>query len=419
MPVSMPTPTSNASLCDLTIESIGGLGDGIAGWRGVPVFVPKTCAGDRILARITRRQKDSAEALLHEVISPGPDRVAPPCKHYDTCGGCSLQHIREDAYRAFKTRVLRQSLAHGGCPAPEAEVVFLPPALRRRAEFKLHREGGAYKLAFLSARSHQRVPIDECLVLAPELQALLGPLPEAIGHLPFAAALEAISVTLTDSGADLILMSENHITSGDISALNGLGLARVCLQTQGQGTRILRGSATITLAGAMLELPPGAFLQASEQSAQWLTDAVCDAASGASRAADLFCGIGTYSLPLSRSSDVLAIEGDEAMVRALAQVAPPSLSCHARDLFRQPLSSRELAGRDVVVINPPRAGARAQTEQLAASGVQRIVMVSCNPATFSRDARLLVNAGYRLSHASGLDQFTYSAHLEIFAVFDK
>jgi len=407
------------------VESLGGLGDGIAMRDGKPVFVPKSCAGDVLEVAINQQTKEFSRGQIVNILEAGADRTKPPCPHFSECGGCSLQQLNEAAYRAFKERVLADALAHAGFGGFPAEVTFLPAATRRRVEFKtLHTKTGL-KLAYHGLRSHQLVAVDSCLILEPALQALLTPLTQALSELPFSDSVSGISLTALGKQIDMVLeLSAPAPHSQAITALaQRLGITRISIQ-QGKTLHSVHSPAdiSITLGKHALPLPARSFLQATDTGQAWLTEFVLTHTKGAKKVADLFCGIGTYSVPLSESASVQAfeIQGEAiATLQAAAKQRSLNLRTQVRDLFQQPLSSDELRAYDVLVLNPPRAGAKAQTEEIAASRVAKVVMISCNPASFARDARTLKNAGFSLMHAAGLDQFVFSPHLEIAAAFSR
>lgn len=406
---------------ETTITSLGGLGDGVATHNGKPLFVPKSCAGDRLEVAITRENKDAVFGEIVEVISAGTDRQSAACKHFSQCGGCSLQHLRPESYRAFKTGMLKESLARAGFTV-DAEVVFLDAPTRRRVDFKV--EGGA--LAFHAMRSHALVPVVECPVLTPALQALMAPLAQALAGLPFGKDIVGASLTQADEGIDVLLTTRHVPKLPPMEAFcKTLGLARVAVQSGNTKPRVAGQIAPVhmRLGASRIDLSPNAFLQATEAGQGRLTETALAAAQSAKKVVDLFAGIGTYSFPLAAHTRVHAVEGEVDMVRAIktnaAKLGMQSLTAECRDLFKQPFTAQELRGFDAAIINPPRTGAKAQTEQLVQSDVSTVVMISCNPATFGRDANTLKDGGFSLVSAYGLDQFVWSTHLEIAAVFKR
>lgn len=413
---------------EVRVDTLGGLGDGVAAHEGRPVFIAKSCPGDRLEVRVTHENRNGMQGVITSILAPGPDRRDAPCPYYAHCGGCTLQHLSDESYRAFKTRMLYDALERGGFPRPEASVLFIPAASRRRVEFKIRHDGNAVALAFHEMRSHNTVPVDACLLLAPQLEALIAALNEALSQREFSPFLYAVSLTLADVGIDMLLTFKQY----DIAALppldmlaEQLGLARISARVHEAKATIVtqRAPVEMTLGDYPVALPPEAFLQATRQGQDELTRIGLDAVQSAQRVVDLFCGIGSYSFPLSKSSQVHAVELEDDMVAALQAGIKRhrivTLSAQRRDLFKQPLSGQELSGFQAAIINPPRLGAKAQTQALAQSSLSTIVMISCNPATFSRDAAILKAGGFALESASAIDQFLWSPHLEIAAVFRR
>jgi len=412
------------SLEEITISSIGGLGDGLSSLKGKPLFVEKSAAGDQLKVRITNQTKESLRGEIVEIIKAGPERVTPPCPYYTRCGGCSLQHISVGAYQAGKRKVLSDALAHSGFPDTKADVTFLPAASRRRAELKFD---GA-RFAYYAPRSRDLVAIDNCLILEPALQALLAPLAKQLGKWYAVRAIKTVSLTATDSGIDMVLECSSRVE--DTAALSQLAetlnIARISMAVAGEQTLtvVSRAAVTLTIGGYDIALPPDAFLQASKEGQKLITDAVVAALADSKSVADLFAGIGSYSFALSKHMKRHLVESDIGMVKGLKAMIHlhglnRNMSAAARDLFTAPLVPKELEKFDAVIINPPRAGAKTQCEQIAKSNIKRVVMVSCNPASFARDAKTLKNAGFTLESAQGIDQFVYSPHLEIVAVFAR
>jgi len=411
---------------ELEIESLGGLGDGIGQWQGKPVFVPKSVPGDRLRVRIVHENHDGRQGSITSIVQPGESRIAPPCAHFTLCGGCTLQQLASESYLAFKTRLLHAALAQGGFPSPDAPLISLPPASRRRVEFKIARDANGCGLGLLPLRSHRPIPIHSCLILEPELQALIAPLNRALSVFPPPDGLASLALTRADNLIDLLLT----LKRGDASSLAPLaqhvltlGVSRVAARLPDGAIVILAEGEPVTLrlGDYAVPLPPATFLQATRRGQELLTQAACEAAANAKNIVDLFCGIGSYSFPLSASARVHAVEGDAAMVNAIksaiARHAIPNLTAERRDLFKTPLSAGELSRFDAAILNPPRVGAKAQTQQLAQSTLRTVAMISCNPASFARDARALKTAGFTLKKAFGVDQFAWSPHLEMVGVF--
>lgn len=376
--------------------------------------VPGTAPGDRV---------DAAGLLL----TPGPHHLTPACRHYGACGGCQLQHVDDGTYAAFIVDRIGGALAGQGIDMPPTRPVHLsPPGARRRAALKALPRGREVLIGFNEAASHRLVDLGECPVLHPALEALLLPLRALLaGMLPRHGV--GITMTLCDQGVDLMLSRMELDGAGPLMALTDFAnrhrLARLTVD-QGYGPEPLHAPepATVTLGGVAVPLPPGAFLQATADGEAALVAAVTEIVAGAGRVADLFAGLGTFALPLSKTARVTAVEGAGVATTALSQgirQAGRPVAVQHRDLFRDPLTAAELGRFDAIVLDPPRAGARAQAALLAAAEVERVAMVSCNPSSFARDARMLIDGGWRLQRIWPVGQFRWSTHVELVAEFGR
>jgi 23S rRNA (uracil1939-C5)-methyltransferase len=398
----------------LTIEKLAGLGDGTGTYEGRKIFVPCTLAGDVVRVRPVRETADATHAVLEEILTPSPQRIAPVCVHFGACGGCTLQHLSKTVYQDFKQGMalaaVRKAGYDAGCVAP---LIILPAASRRRAELKV--EDG--KLGFYEAGSHTLVDIRECHILEPQLFTLLLRLKPWLLSL---GGLKTLQINGVDGGYDLLLEGGS---SAKWQPKPDPSLRRISARHNDQVTTLYEnGPVTVSLGDISVNVPPGAFLQASREAQDLMIGLVTKAMKGARNVLDLFAGIGTYSFALAKHAQVTAIEGDNAMVEAIQEASNrhslnKKLTAQRRDLFHRPLNLKDLAAYDGVVLNPPRTGAKAQCEVLAAIKIPRLVMVSCNPATFARDAKLLREGGYQLAHVTPIDQFVYSSHLELVAEF--
>lgn len=389
---------------ELTIEKLGGLGDGSGFHDGKPVFVSKSCMGDKLLVRDVQVKADFKRAEIIRVLTPGRDRVEAICAHYDACGGCSLQHLSEEAYRTFKKNVITAALGYAGFPDVIPTFHFMPANSRRRADFKV--ENGA--LAYVSAKSHERAPITACPILTPAIEALIAPLNTLLAGMP----ATGVQVTEADSGLDIQIESDRKLPD---AALKNFAqqhqLARI--------NHIALKPVTMRFGGVDVKLPPRAFLQAGKQAETLMGRLVDDAAKGNERVIEFFSGLGTYTFALAQHAQVSAYELDEAMVNAMRAMNHKNITATRRDLFKEPISAEGLGKFNACVINPPRTGAATQIAALGASKIDTIIMVSCNHATWGRDARTLKDAGYRLSALDVVDQFVYSAHIELVSVFRR
>ncbi len=360
-------------------------------------------------------------------LQPGPHRATPPCRHFGKCGGCQLQHVDEEGLATFvRARVEHQAEAQGLAPGIVMAPQMSPVASRRRASLKAMHGGGRATLGFSEAGSHRVVDLRECPVADPALSALFDPLRRYFSQLRRKFAI-SVELTRIDQGVDCLL--SGYVPEG-LAATESLldlcretGLARLTLDGgDGPETFWEPEPVTISFDRVPVAFPAGAFLQATPQGEAALLAAAREWLAGCARVADLFAGLGTFAVPLARGCSVLAAEGDRAAIMALKAAATRArlpVEVQHRDLFRNPLRPEELAGFDGVLLDPPRAGARAQVEQLAASGVGRIVYISCNPSSWSRDAALLVAAGYRLAEVRPVGQFRWSTHVELASLFLK
>jgi 23S rRNA (uracil1939-C5)-methyltransferase len=401
----------------LKITGLGAQGDGVAEHDGRKVFVPLALPGETVRAELAGER-----ARVIEILEAISRRLGPRCSHYGECGGCSLQHMPEADYLEFKRNQVVSALSFQGIDVKVDPVVEIAPRTRRRAVFAAARSGKTIIVGFHGRRSHHIVPIRDCAVVTPGVLALLPKLQQlaAIAAPPKDAL--TVTVTETATGFDVALTGVAKGFPADarvkLTQVGGaLGLARLSVN----GEVALEQTAPLIRAGAAhLTPPPGAFLQACEPSESAMLKLVQDAVGDARRVVDLFSGSGTFSLPLASAATVHAVESEEAALAALDKAARRAtglkpVTIEKRDLFRRPLTKDELKRFDAAVIDPPRAGAEAQTRQLAGSSVKRVAMVSCNAGTFARDLRLMLDGGYRVNRVTPIDQFLWSPHIEIIA----
>jgi 23S rRNA (uracil1939-C5)-methyltransferase len=425
-------PHRSGERVEVTIEEVGARGDGIARLGDMRVFVPLALPGDRLTVRLgaPREGGFGAEPLAwHQQAS----RVPPRCPHFGACGGCQLQHLESAAYAAWQRAQVATALARRGlegCPIQPPQP--MPPATRRRARLAFERRGGGLALGFRGRAGHHVVDVEACAIVLPEIEGLLPALRAALVDLPLAARGGEVLVTATDSGLDLLLLTAAEPALADREGIAALAercdLARVSWQRVPDEPEVIvrRRPVGVTFDGVPVELPPGAFLQASVEAEAQIRSAVRDAigpAIGAGNLADLFAGCGTFSLPLAAAGcRVQAVDLQADMLKAVAGAARAAgfadrLTAQVRDLERAPLAGPELDRCSAVILDPPRAGARAQAQALAASKVGRVAMVSCNPASFSRDARILIDGGFALAAVRLVDAFPWSAQIELIGSF--
>ncbi len=354
-------------------------------------------------------------------ITPGPHRSTPPCRHFSICGGCQLQHINDESYAQFVVDRIAGALAEQRIDAPSFVTVHLsPPHTRRRASLRVERRGKQVLLGFNEGASHRIVDLRECHVLLPELVAVIAPLRQMLATVMPDRGRATVTLTRADQGIDVLLAGFEVAGLTAIEALNDFAathcLARLSVDEGiGPSARWCPVPPTITLGGTAVALPDGAFLQATADGEAALVAAVRAAVGDAATTFDLFAGLGTFALSIG--GQVKAVEGSRDA--ALALLATRRVPVEHRDLFRRPLSAAELSGADAVVLDPPRAGAREQVAELAKSVVPRIAYVSCNPATFARDARTLIDGGYTLDRITPVGQFRWSTHVELAAAFTR
>lgn len=419
---------------DITIESLGAQGDGVGRWQGQPVYVPKALPGEVWRVRLAARKGQGWQADSGEMLVAAAERAVPPCAHYQECGGCQLQHMDVASQSRFKQEKLERALHYAGVSWAQAE--YLPLARyedgRRRVEFTLQQRKGQVRLAYQEEGSHRKVAVVKCPVLLPVLQRVMERLPQALSKLPDVKLVSGLRLTAVDSGVDGLLYLSGMPTPAlmeDCAAMaRELGFIRLSLQEEGMAATpvAVLGPVTMRFAEEEVTLPPEAFLQASPEAQKRLQAEVLAGLEGVGAVADLFCGLGTYAVPLAKAGhEVMALESDGGMVGMLRQLAQrPAmqgrLTVVQRDLFALPLRTEELKSVAGVAINPPRAGAKTQSEHLAKSPtVQKIVMVSCNPASFARDAAALQAGGFALTRLVPIDQFPHTTHLEVVGVFAR
>jgi 23S rRNA (uracil1939-C5)-methyltransferase len=405
----------------VTIDRLGHLGHGIAASPdGTPIYVPGTLPGEVVEGDLQGDRLNDPK-----IVTPSTDRVKPPCRHARSCGGCQLQHAADPFVARWKQEVVETALAGQGLTATFLPLVTSPPRSRRRATLSARRTKGGALIGFHSRASDTITEIPDCQLLHPGLLAAvpgLSALVEAGGSRSTELSLQ---VTLTKGGPDVV------VTGGKpLDAALRLDLARL-VETHGFSrltwdgeTVALRDRPALIIGRATVVPPAGAFLQATVEGEAALISAVRLALGPQKRLVDLFSGVGTFTLPLAEMMDVHAVEGDAAMTKALDLAARNTPDLHristdTRDLFRRPLEPDELSSFTGAVIDPPRAGADAQTSRLAASAVPVIAAVSCNPVTFARDAKALIQGGYHLDWVQVVDQFRWSTHVELVARFSR
>jgi 23S rRNA (uracil1939-C5)-methyltransferase len=411
----------------LDIARIGRRGDGIAETPAGPLYVPYTLPGETAEVDQWPGHPDRRHLVRIEVASR--QRIAAICPHFGTCGGCALQHWAPAQYRDWKRGLVVEALAQTGLDTPAGSLV--DPLIdahgegRRRAIFHAwRRTHDVIEVGFAALRTHHLVAIDHCPVLASSLHGAIA----AAWAIAEALAAESkpldIQVTATQAGLDVDVRGSGPLTPGRMTELARLAERhRLARLTRHGETVSQRALPTVTMGSARVVLPPGAFLQATATGEAALATLVLEHCGAAKSVADLFAGVGPFALRLAERAKVMAADSDADAVAALAEAAKTPrlkpITAERRDLFARPFMAKELARLDAVVFDPPRQGAQAQAREIAASPVPIVVAVSCNALTFARDARILVDGGYRLTRVTPVDQFLYSAHVELVAWFEK
>ncbi len=402
------------------IDAFGRHGEGVARTADGPVYLPGALPGETVRATV-----EGERGTVTEILRRSPDRIDPFCPHYDRCGGCSAQHWREAPYRAWKRDLVVIALAHRHIEAPVGELVDAHGAGRRRVSLHLRYAGGRTLAGFMEAGSHRLLDLDSCPILvpalrdAPRIARLLGS--------PFASHAKSldIAVTATESGLDCNVRAPRNPPRQIEVALAEIAmredLARVTINGE---TVIERRPPRIRAGSVPIVPPPGGFLQATAAGEAFLAQLIVDAVGAAPRVADLFCGVGPFALRLAGSASVLAIDSDARAIAALTRAAHHAtglkpVQAVTRDLYRRPLTATDLEPFDAIVFDPPRAGAETQTRAIAQARARTVVAVSCDPATFARDAAILLAGGYALVGVTPVDQFKWSAHVEIAGLFRR
>ncbi|WP_298428792.1 class I SAM-dependent RNA methyltransferase [uncultured Jannaschia sp.] len=402
----------------LTITRLGHHGDGIATGEDGPIYVARSLPGEVVTGDV-----EGDRLSAPRIVTPSPDRVSAPCPHARRCGGCAVQHASDAFVATWKADLVRAALARAGLEAEIASVETSPSRSRRRATLSARRTRKGAEIGFHIRGSAEIVAIPDCRVLSPALLARLPQL-EALARIAAPRGVEvALQMTETAAGVDLSVTGARDLDRDLLAALAEQGHGFVRITWNGEPA-VQQDTPWVALGRARVTPPPGAFLQATAAGEAALTARVTEILGGAQRVVDLFAGCGTFTFPLAETAAVHAVEGDRPALASLlaAARATPGLrpvTGAVRDLFREPLRPDELEGFDAAVIDPPRAGAAAQMAQIAASGLRRVAVVSCDPGTFARDAATLAKAGFRMGPITVVDQFRWSPHIELVTSFER
>ncbi|NEI97974.1 class I SAM-dependent RNA methyltransferase [Rhizobium ruizarguesonis] len=411
----------------VTIEKLGAQGDGIASSAGGPVYVPFSLPGETVaIARV------KSQGTIMSITTPSPDRQEPPCRHFGpdgvngTCGGCTLQHMADAPYGAFKRQLVIDALKSKGLTPEVGEIVPARPGERRRVVFAARKTEKDMLIGFNQAESHHIVAIEECPISSAGIIARLPAIRAIAASLATSAEPFRVAVLETLSGLDISVddvkkLSDPQRRKAIETALSLRGIARVSLNGE---ILVEPSKPMVEFGGVQVSPPPGGFTQATKPAEEAMAELVTAHAGKAKRIADLFAGSGTFSLRLARIGRVHAVEAEAKALAALDHAARNTqglkpVTVEKRDLFRRPLMTQEFKPYDVVVFDPPRAGAEFQCQELARSGVKKIVAVSCNPLTLARDLAILVEGGYRITGVTPIDQFLWTSHVEVVATLEK
>ncbi|QPC94151.1 class I SAM-dependent RNA methyltransferase [Mesorhizobium sp. INR15] len=403
-----------------TIRKLGSQGDGIAETESGDLFIPFTLPGETVTAA---REKD--RAMLMAVLEASPQRIDPTCRHFTECGGCALQHLEAEAYRQWKRGKVVHALKGVAADEDVAELVACAPHTRRRVVLAARRTDTGMLLGFHRHLSPEIISIDECSISVPEIVAALDRL-KALCELICATTRSfRLAVTVTGSGLDVAAYESGKLGENQRRVASNFvmaqGLARLSIDDE----IIIEPKKPVVMFGAVaVAIPPGAFLQATEAAEQAMADIVGGHLKRAKKVTDLFAGCGSFALRLAAKSEVHAVEGDAPALSALDRGARFAtglrrVTGERRDLFRRPLTFKELNAFDGLVFDPPRAGAEDQSKQIARSDVPFVAAVSCNPVTLARDLRILLDGGYVLKSVTPIDQFLWSSHVEAVALLEK
>ncbi len=405
----------------VTIRRLGAKADGIAETSSGPVFVPKVLPGETVTI-----ERDGSHARLVSIDVASPERETPFCPYFDECGGCATQHMKHGFYQAWKQETLVHTLKQARIEAPVEPLVDAHGEGRRRVTLHVRFPDRAMHVGFMAPRSHQIVEIAFCPITEPALKEQAPAIARVIGeHLKGPRKPLDIQITATQTGFDVDVRGYGPLKDPDrlrlINLAASLDLSRLSIHGD---VIVERRPPAIAMGRAAVVPPAGSFLQATRLGEETLAGFVTEACARAKRVADLFAGTGPFSLRIAEKADVHAVEFDKGSMTALdkAARATPGLrrvTTEARDLFRRPLLTPELNAFDAVVLDPPRAGAEAQVKQIAVSKVPLVVSVSCDAATFARDAAILIGSGYRLERVIPVDQFKHSPHLEVVGILRR
>ncbi|MBL0941460.1 MAG: 23S rRNA (uracil(1939)-C(5))-methyltransferase RlmD [Alphaproteobacteria bacterium] len=415
----------------LTIIGLSPKGSGFAMLEDKKTFVPYTVPGDQIRAKISPQQDKTFQGEMIELLKASPQRTLPICPHFTKCGSCLLQHLRPDVYQHHKIQKVKTALYNQGFEDPHLkELIVLPSRTRRRANFKIVKTQQGVSLGYYQRNSHYIVDIQQCAVVIPEIENIIPALRSFLNEILDVKQKAEIYITSTGSGLDILFKVEQNFELSMNLREKFVDFARLYKLSRlsvGCGNFeepiITFNTPTVEFSGIQVEIDARGFLQASQLADKVLSEVVSSyLPQDFTRAADLFCGRGTFTFLLAKYAKVYAAEMDTSALTALKKAAilhQKSIQTEHRNLFSSPLLPIELNKYQVILINPPRIGAAKQAKQIALSQVPCIIMISCNPTTFARDARILKEGGYQLDSLTPVDQFLWSEHIELVGCFKK
>ncbi|MBN8982616.1 MAG: class I SAM-dependent RNA methyltransferase [Rhizobiales bacterium] len=408
----------------LVIHHVGHFGDGVAIDGSQPIYVPYTLGGEVVDVQPVHGHPDRRELLY--VVTPSPERIEPFCPHFGICGGCAIQHWQPDAYREWKRQLVIDTLSHSGIECAVDELIDAHGTGRRRMTLHARQsQQDVLRVGFAAVGRHEIVAIDHCPILDPALAGGIDAANEIAELLkPVAKPLD-IQITASDNGLDIDVRGSGPLDTAMLAQLSRLAEKHRLARLTRHGELVIqRAAPTMKIGKAKVTLPPGSFMQPTVAGEEALAALVLDKCKGAKHIADLFCGIGPFALRLAEKFSVTAYDSDAVAIDSLKDAVKSTqglkpIKADARDLFRRPLMPQELRDFDCVVFDPPRQGAQAQSQQLAASRIKHVVAVSCNPATFARDARILIDGGFKIEGVTPVDQFRHTPHVEVVARFRR
>ncbi|MFI0845662.1 class I SAM-dependent RNA methyltransferase [Mesorhizobium sp. IMUNJ 23232] len=407
-------------MTNLVINRLGGQGDGVVDTAQGPIYVPFALPGERINAAV-----EGSKGALMALLEASPDRVEPACRHFTDCGGCAIQHLAPAPYRAWKRDKVVQALASRGIDVPVADIVPAEPRSRRRTVFSARRTEKGAVLGYNRAASHTIIDIEECPIILPEIESSLSMLRSLAAFVASTRDPFHVMATHTASGLDIAIDGAGPISEATRRQAADFAIREKLARLSVDGEVVIEPrKPAVQFGTATVAPPPGGFLQAIEAAEEAMAGMAVAHLKRAKKVADLFAGAGAFALRLAKTADVHAVEGDAAALVALDRGfrSTPGLrrvTVEKRDLFRRPLTFKELNAYDGVLFDPPRAGAEDQSKQIARSDVPYVVAVSCNPATLARDLRILIDGGYALKSVTPVDQFLWSPHVEAVALLEK